>query len=247
MDIASVIGLVTGIGIVIGLMGHNITLFWSLHAFIVVFGGLIGSTFLKFSMSDVLAAGKIFKKALISDHEDLKELIRQMVDISNIARKNGLLALEKVKVENEFLQSALQHCSDGVDPKLMKEILTKEIEYMAERHHVGITMWESMGEAAPAFGMVGTLIGMVELLSNMSDPSSIGPAMSTALLATMYGAFFANAIIIPMGIKLHHYSKEEQMKCNMIIDGVIGIQTGLNTRMLEQVLKTCLPRYKRED
>ncbi|MBF0162098.1 MAG: MotA/TolQ/ExbB proton channel family protein [Magnetococcales bacterium] len=247
MDIASVIGLILGIGIVIGLMGHKITLFWSLHAVVVVVGGLLGSTFLKFSMSDIMSAGKILKKALFADHEDIKELIRQMVDISNIARKNGLLALEKVKVENEFLQAALQHCSDGVDPKLMKEILTKEIEYMAERHHTGVVMWESMGEAAPAFGMVGTLIGMVELLANMSDPSSIGPAMSTALLATMYGAFLANAIIIPMGIKLHHYSMEEQMKCSMIVDGVIGIQTGLNTRMLEQVLKTCLSRYKRDD
>ncbi|MEO5364122.1 MAG: MotA/TolQ/ExbB proton channel family protein [Magnetococcus sp. DMHC-8] len=247
MDIATVIGLVVGCGIVIGLMGHNIGLFWSLHAFIVVFGGLVGSTFVKFSMGDLKVAGKILKKAFFTSHEDLKELIRQMVDISNIARKNGLLALEKVKVENEFLQAALQHCSDGVDPKLMKEVLTKEIEYMAERHSVGIIMWESMGEAAPAFGMVGTLVGMVEMLSNMSDPSAIGPSMATALLATMYGAIVANAIVIPMAIKLHHYSKEEQMKCQLIVDGVIGIQTGLNTRMLEQVLKTGLSRYKRED
>ncbi len=247
MDIATVIGLVVGCGIVIGLMGHNIGLFWSTHAFIVVFGGLLGSTFVKFSMGDLKVAGKILGKAFFTQHEDLKELIRQMVDISNIARKNGLLALEKVKVENAFLQGALQHCSDGVDPKLMKEVLTKEVEYMAERHHVGILMWESMGEAAPAFGMVGTLVGMVEMLSNMSDPSSIGPSMATALLATMYGAIVANTITIPLAIKLHHYSKEEQLKCNLIIDGVIGIQTGLNTRMLEQVLKTGLARHKRED
>jgi chemotaxis protein MotA len=247
MDIATIIGVVIGGGVVIGLMGHNIGLFYSTHAMIVVFGGLLGSTFVKFGMEDIKASGKMLKKAFVSPHEDLKDLIRQMVDISNIARKNGLLALEKVKVENEFLQAALQHCSDGVDPKLMKEVLTKEIEYMAERHHVGILMWESMGEAAPAFGMVGTLVGMVEMLSNMSDPGSIGGSMATALLATMYGAIVANAFTIPLAIKLHHYSREEQMRCQLIVDGVIGIQTGLNTRMLEQVLKTGLSRYKRED
>lgn len=245
MDIATVLGLLIGGGVVIGLMGHNIGLFYSLHALIVVFGGLLGSTFVKFSMSDLKASGKILKKAFFTSHEDLREIISQLVDISNVARKNGLLALDKVRTKNEFLQDALRYCADGVDPRTMKELLTKEIEYMAERHHVGILMWESMGEAAPAFGMVGTLVGMVEMLSNMSDPSRIGPSMATALLATMYGAIVANAITIPLAIKLHHYSKEEQTKCQVIVDGIVGIQNGLNPRILEQILKASLPRSKR--
>ncbi|MBF0399139.1 MAG: MotA/TolQ/ExbB proton channel family protein [Magnetococcales bacterium] len=247
MDIATIIGLVVGASVVLGLMGHNITLFYSTHALIVVFGGLLGSTFVKFGMSDLKVSGKILKKAFFSPHEEIKEIIGQLVDISNIARKSGLVALEKVQTSNDFLKGALRLCSDGVDPKLMKEILSKEIEYMAERHHVGIVMWESMGEAAPAFGMVGTLVGMVEMLSNMSDPSKIGPSMATALLATMYGAIVANAITIPLAIKLHHYSKEEQMKCQLIVDGIIGIQTGMNTRMLEQILKAGLPRNQRDN
>ncbi|MBF0144347.1 MAG: MotA/TolQ/ExbB proton channel family protein [Magnetococcales bacterium] len=246
LDISTVIGLVMGALIVLGLMGHNITLFWSSHAMIVVVGGLIASTFIKFNITDVMSTGAILSKLFKVPTEHPQDIIATVSDCANIARKDGILALEKVKTPNHFLQSAINYCVDGVDPKFLRDALTKEMEYMQTRHHVGVVMFESMGEAGPAMGMVGTLIGMVELLSNLDDPSSIGPSMATALLATMYGAIVANIIVIPFGIKLHHYSTHECINYQIIIEGIAGIQSGLNPRILEQSLFVALSRKQRE-
>jgi chemotaxis protein MotA len=133
-----------------------------------------------------------------------------------------------------------------MDPDTLQTILYKDTEYLEERHHVGIIMFESMGEAAPALGMVGTLFGMVDMLGNMSDPSSVGPAMAVALLATTYGAVVANLFTIPIGIKLHHYSKEEQTMRKIVIDGIVGIQKGVNPRVLETMLMAALSRKERD-
>lgn len=247
MDIASVIGVVVALAILFFLSGGHIAMFLSSHAAVVVFCGLIGATFLKFNLKDLKNTGAIVGKAFKTEHHDLKELITQLTDMANIARKDGILALEKVKVDNPFLQKAINHCVDGVDPDTMRQILENEIEYMAERHHVGILMFDSMGEAAPALGMVGTLIGMVELLANMDDPSKIGPAMAAALLATCYGAIVANMFTIPMAIKLHHYSKEEQLSCRLMVEGVLGIMQGTNPRVLEEALAAALSRREREE
>lgn len=246
MDMASLIGVVLALAVVGGLMGNNAKLFYSTHAFIVVFGGLLGSTFLKFNMKDIFNVASITGKVFFSKVDHPHEIINQLVDMANIARKDGILALEKVKAENHFLQTAINHCVDGVEPEFLQEVLYKEVEYLEARHHTGVILYESMGEAAPAFGMVGTLIGMVEMLANMSDPSSIGPSMATALLATCYGAIVANAFTIPMAIKLHHYSKEERIIYQIIMDGISGIQKGVNPRMLEQMLKAALSRRERE-
>ncbi|MBF0128284.1 MAG: MotA/TolQ/ExbB proton channel family protein, partial [Magnetococcales bacterium] len=182
LDIATIIGLVVAIMIVLGLMGGNIGLFWSMHAVIVVIGGLIASTFVKFNMTDIMNTMGILSKLFKAPQDHPKELIEQIISCANIARKDGMLALEKVQIHNPVLQSAITYCVDGVDPVFLREMMTKEMEYMQIRHHVGVVMFESMGEAGPAMGMVGTLVGMVELLANLSNPDAIGPSMATALL-----------------------------------------------------------------
>ncbi|GAB0057735.1 chemotaxis protein MotA [Candidatus Magnetaquicoccaceae bacterium FCR-1] len=246
LDISTVIGLVLAILIVFGLMGHNLGLFWSMHAFIVVVGGLIASTFVKFSIEDIMNTMAILSKLFKIPKEHPKEIIEQIINCSNIARKEGILALEKVQIHHPVLKTAITFCVDGVDPAYLREILTKEMEYMQIRHHVGVVMFESMGEAGPAMGMVGTLIGMVELLSNLSNPDAIGPSMATALLATMYGAIVANIVVIPFGIKLHHYSTHESVIYELVMDGVQGIQRGVNPRILEKSLISALSRKHRE-
>lgn len=246
LDFATIFGLIVAMLIVMGLMGRNVTLFWSSHAFIVVFGGLISSTFVKFNMTDIMNTMGIMTKLFKVPKEHPKEIIEQIINCSNIARKEGILSLEKVQISHPVLKTAVTYCVDGVDPVFLREMLSKEQEYMQIRHHVGLVMFESMGEAAPAMGMVGTLIGMVELLSNLSDPDSIGPSMATALLATMYGAVVANMLVIPFGIKLHHYSTHEAVIYELVMDGIQGIQRGVNPRILEKSLITALSRSQRE-
>ncbi|MBF0153706.1 MAG: MotA/TolQ/ExbB proton channel family protein [Magnetococcales bacterium] len=246
MDISTIIGLFGALLILAFLSAGKIAMFASMHAAVVVFGGLIASTFVKFSLHDLKNTGAILSKAFLLPKDNINDIIAQLVEMSNISRKDGILALEKYKTKNSFMQNAINHCVDGSSPEFLSEVMSKEIEYLAHRHHVGVVMFDSMGEAAPAMGMVGTLIGMVELLANMEDPSKIGPAMGTALLATCYGAIVANMMTIPIGIKLHHYSSEEQLRCQVIMDGIIGIQKGVNPRMLEQSLRTVLSSKERE-
>ncbi|MBF0609721.1 MAG: flagellar motor protein PomA [Magnetococcales bacterium] len=246
MDVATIIGFVLAMLVLLGTTGGKVALFVSVHAVIVVFGGLIAATFIKFNMKDIFNVVGIISKVFIPPKDHPHKIISELVDMANIARKDGILALEKVKTDNAFMQSAINHSVDGMDPETLREILTKDIEYLAERHKVGIIMFDSMGEAAPAMGMVGTLFGMVEMLANMNDPASIGPAMATALLATTYGAVVANLLTIPMAIKLHHYSKEEQIIRQLIMDGIIGIQKGVNPRILETMLYAVLSAKHRQ-
>lgn len=240
MDVASLIGLVLAIGTLLGTTGGEVAMFVSVHAIIVVFGGLLAATFIKFNLRDLYNTIGILSHIFIQPKDHPHGIINQIVDMANLARKDGILALEKIKPENQFMQMAINYSVDGMDPDTLFEILNKDIEYLEARHKVGIIMFDSMGEAAPAMGMVGTLFGMVEMLANMSDPSSIGPAMAKALLATTYGAVWANLFAIPFAIKLHHYSKEEVIIRQIILDGILGIQKGVNPRTLEQMLLAAL-------
>lgn len=245
VDIATIIGIVLAFATLLGTTGGEVMMFISIHAVIVVFGGLLAATFIKFNLKDIFNTVGILGHIFIQPKDHPLEIINQLVDMSNIARKDGILALEKVRPENQFLQTAINHSVDGMDPETLRDILEKDIEYLESRHKVGILMFDSMGEAAPAMGMVGTLFGMVEMLANMSDPSSIGPAMAKALLATTYGAVWANLFAIPFAIKLHHYSKEEVIIRQLVMDGIIGIQKGVNPRILEQMLLSALSNKDR--
>ncbi|MBF0604750.1 MAG: MotA/TolQ/ExbB proton channel family protein [Nitrospirae bacterium] len=246
MDKATYIGVVMALLILAFLSAGKIGMFASSHAAVVVFGGLIASTFVKFNLHDLKNTSAILAKVFREPQGNTNDIIAQLVEMSNICRKDGILALEKYKTSNKFMQNGINLCVDGAAPEFLADVLGKEIEYLSHRHHVGVTMFESMGEAAPAMGMVGTLIGMVELLANMEDPSKIGPAMGTALLATCYGAIVANMLTIPMGIKLAHYSSEEQLHCTVIMEGLLGILKGVNPRVLESSLRSVLSTRERD-
>lgn len=248
MDLATIIGIVMGFSLIFMaiMLGGDIIMFINLPSFLIVIGGTLSAMFVRYKMSDVFGAIGIMMKAFFVKPHEPDMVIGQLIDMANIARKDGILALEKVKSEDSFMQGAINHCVDGADPEFLESVLDKEIAYLVGRHEKGIGIWEAVGEVAPAFGMIGTLIGLVQMLANMNDPSTIGPAMAVALLTTLYGSIIANLVAIPIAGKLEGYSKEERLVRQVITDGMIGIQKGVNPRMLQEALKAALPPDQRD-
>ena len=248
MDLATVIGIVMGFALILMaiMMGGDVVAFVNLPSVLIVIGGTLSAMFVKHKMGEVFGAVGIAMKAFFVKQQDAEEVIGKLIDMANVARKDGILALEKIKSDDMFLQGAINHCVDGADPDFLESVLNKDLAYPNERHMKGIGIWEGIGETAPAFGMIGTLIGLVQMLATMEDPSSIGPAMAVALLTTLYGAIIANLVAIPLSVKLTAYSKEEQLVRQVIIDGMIGIQIGVNPRMLQEALKAALAPGKRD-
>lgn len=248
MDFATIIGLSISISLNIWaiLMGGSFLLFVDVPSIAIVIGGTVGSTFTKHPMGEVFNLFSVISNAFVVKMQKPQEMIGQIIDMANIARKDGILALEKVKSNDSFLQSAINHCVDGADPEFLESVLNKELEYLGERHQAGISILEGIGDSAPAYGMLGTLIGLVQMLASMDDPAAIGPAMAVAILTTLYGAFIANVIALPLAAKLGIYNRDEQLVRRIVIDGMIGIQKGVNPRMLQEALKTALPPAMRE-
>jgi len=163
-----------------------------------------------------------------------------MVNFTRIAKKEGLIALEKETPSDEFSAKALRYLSDGYDEGLIEDMLNKDIRLMLQRHELGQNVFKGMGDTAPAFGMIGTLIGLVQMLANMSDPASIGPSMAVALLTTLYGAIIANLICLPLADKLTLRSDQEQISKNIIVEAAIAINRGVSPMVLEESLKIFL-------
>ena len=247
MDIATLIGLLGGIGIIIGAIatGGEIMLFVNLPGLLIVVGGTFMITLMQVSMKDFLSSFGIAMKAFFYKTDDAPTLIEEAVQLADVARKNGLLALEGQEIGNDFLKKGINLCVDGHDPVLVQKLLTKDINLTIERHEVGQGMFKRMAVMAPAMGMIGTLIGLVQMLANMSDPASIGPAMAIALLTTLYGAIIANAFAQPLADKLARASQMERTNKSLILETISGIQEGMNPRVLEQMLSTYLPSSKR--
>ena len=247
MDIATLVGLLGGFGIIIGAIatGGDMMLFFNVPSLLIVIGGTFMTTLMQVSLGDFLGSFGIAMKAFFYKTDDPKKLIEEAVQLADIARKNGLLALEGQEIVNDFLQQGINLCVDGHDPALVNKLLTKDIDLTIQRHDVGQRMFKNMATMAPAMGMIGTLVGLVQMLANMSDPSSIGPAMAVALLTTLYGAIIANLFAQPIADKLARASSMEQTNKSLIIETISGIQEGMNPRVLEQLLNTYLPSSKR--
>ncbi len=247
MDLATVIGLVMGFGLMVVaiLMGGTLRMFLDAPSLMIVLGGVVATLFVKYRMSEVLSTMVVVTKAFVNERPDVERMIGQLIDMANVARKDGILALEKMKSPDPFLQSAINHCVDGADPDFLEVVLTKNLDYLTARHQRSISILDTIAEMAPAFGLVGTLIGLVQMLANMSDPNTIGPAMALALMATLYGAVLANLVATPLSGKLTLYSEDEQLVRRVIIDGMVGIQKGINPRMLQEALRAALPPKKR--
>ncbi len=248
MDLGTVVGLVLGMILLIGsiLAGGSLGLFINLPSVLIVVGGTVAASFVAYSLADVIGSFKIAMNAFFNKIDPPEEIIKELVTLANIARREGLLKLEKQPVKNPFLKKAIMYCVDGHEADFIEEVLSKEVSLLAERHEMGQNLFKSMADFAPAFGMIGTLIGLVQMLSSMDDPKTIGPSMAVALLTTLYGAVLANLIFIPLANKLSIRSQEEQLNYRLIIEGVLGLQKGLNPRVLEEILKTFLPPKKRE-
>jgi len=247
LDIATLIGLLGGFGIIIGAIatGGDVMLFVNVPSVLIVVGGTSFVVLMQVTIKDFISSFGIALKAFFYQTYDSQGLIEEAVELADIARKNGLLALESQEISNAFLEKGIGLCVDGHDPVLVKKMLTRDIDQTLDRHKVGIAMFKNMAVVSPAMGMIGTLVGLIQMLANMSDPASIGPAMAIALLTTLYGAIIANCFASPIAIKLMRSSQMEELNRKLIMETIGGIQEGMNPRVLEQLLCTYLPTSKR--
>ncbi len=247
MDLATLLGFLIAVGIILTamVMGGGIAPFIDVPSLLVVCGGTLGAVMMNFTLGQFFGAIKVALKALMFKIDKPEELIEQVVEMANEARTGGLLALEGKEVSNDFLAKGIQLMVDGHEPQVVRQTLKAEMDKAAERHEAGISIFTTVGDMAPAMGMIGTLVGLVLMLGNMSDPASIGPSMAVALLTTLYGALIANVFAIPLAGKLSLRKDEEVMIKSMIMDAVAGIQEGRNPRVIEELLRTYQPGSKR--
>lgn len=247
MDLATLIGLVAAFGIVLAsiVLGGSAGTFLNTPSLLVVLGGTIAVTMMKFSLGKFLGAAGIALKAFLHKPTPPEELIDTAVELAKTARQGGLLALEDAEVPDEFMKSGLGLLIDGHPADIVRSMLTKDMNLTLARHNDGQDIFKAIGDVGPAMGMIGTLIGLVQMLANMDDPKQIGPAMAVALLTTLYGAILANMFALPIADKLAVRSREEGATKSLVIDALIGIQGGQNPRVIASMLETYLPKSKR--
>jgi len=252
LDLATLIGLIGAFGIVITsiFLGGSAGTFVNTPSLMVVIGGTIMITMMKFSLGKFLSATSIAAKAFLHKPTSPEELIETSVELAKTARQGGLLALEDAEVPDDFMKSGLGLLIDGHQADVVRAMLAKDLNLTLKRHADGQDIFKAIGDVGPAMGMIGTLIGLVQMLSNMDDPKQIGPAMAVALLTTLYGAILANMIALPIADKLSVRSLEENTSKSLIIDALLSIQAGQNPRVIQTMLETYLPssqRQKEED
>jgi chemotaxis protein MotA len=248
VDIATLIGLVLAFGLVVFAIGDGIPSFIDPPSMLIVIGGTIGVVLVSYPLADVLKIIGVVMKTIMYKLPAAKDVIAELVEFSQVVRKEGILALESRMgdVSNPFMAKGLQMAIDGQEPTEIEDILYMEMEKLGARHTKGADIVIQVGTMAPAMGMIGTLVGLVLMLQNMSDPSSIGPSMSIALLTTFYGALIANIVALPMAAKLKSRSKDELMLHEIILTGVQSLVAGENPRVMEQKLLGFLPPKERK-
>lgn len=248
MDLATLLGVIGTLGCIAFavLIGGSALLFVNVPSILIVFGGTLAVTTMKYPLAHTMSAMKIALKTFFHKAESPEELIKLSIELATIARRDGLLGLEGVDIQNPFLAKGIQLAVDGHDEDYVAKILATDINQTIERHERGQHLFKGVGDAAPAMGMIGTLIGLVQMMSNMSDPKSIGPAMAVALLTTLYGAVLANAVALPISDKLSHRSTEERNNKMLILEAVSGVQKGMSPKVLEEMLLMYLPGSARD-
>ncbi len=250
MDLATVLGVVSAFGLVVIaiFMGGGLGLFVNAPSMMIVLGGTLGTTLINYPLNDVLGVIRVVKNVFFKKRESVRDMIKQFIDFATKARREGILALEsEIKnIDEEFLKKGVQLSIDGLEPDSIRDLLETEIEFVQSRHQLGAAIFTTMGTFAPALGMIGTLIGLVQMLQSMEDPSTIGPAMAIALLTTFYGSVLANLLCMPIAGKLKTRSKEEVLIKEMMIEGILAIARGDNPRIVEQKLQAFIPPNMRE-
>lgn len=252
MDIASLVGIIGAIGLILGAIlmapGSSLTAFIDIPSFMVVIGGAIAACMISFPLKSLLNAPKVGKKVILNKATEYALLITTIVSLAETARRDGLLALEGRidEIDEPFIVAGIQMAIDGTRPDVIEDIMRTEMDAVATRHKDGKSFFDQLGRFAPAYGMIGTLMGLIIMLGNMSDPSSIGAGMAVALITTLYGAIFSNVFFLPFAEKLSFINKQELLGMEIIIRGIMAIQSGENPRVIEQKLRTFLPPSVRE-
>lgn len=250
MDITTLVGIVTAFALVLSAiaMGGSLAIFVNIPSILIVVGGTLGATMINYPLPEMLRVVKVVRNAFFHKNTTASELIANFVALAGVARREGILALESQigEMKDEFLQKGMQLSVDGLEPSSIKEILETEIVAIQDRHKLGAEIFTTLGTFAPALGMIGTLIGLVQMLRTMEDPSTIGPAMAVALLTTFYGALMANILFLPIAGKLRNRSSEEVMMKDLMMEGIMSIAKGENPRVIEQKLNAYLPQQMRE-
>jgi len=248
-DFGTVIGLVGGVAFVLWAVagGYDLRAFLHLPSFAMVLGGSICAGLVSFPLTDLRNLRRVLGVCFFESAESPEMVISQMVQLSEVARRDGVLALEdhSKTIDDPFTVAALQMTVDGVEPEQIQSILEAEIDAVEARHAQGRAFFENIGRYAPAFGMIGTLVGMVVMLHSMNNPAGIGPAMAIAMLTTFYGAAIANVVALPLADKLHRRTRSEIVRKTIIIRGIMAIQRGDNPRVVERKLSTFLPSATR--
>lgn len=250
MDVATIVGLALGFFLLAAEAGRggNYGTFMEKSAIIIIFGGCFSALLVAFPLKNVLSLPKVLKKTLLAHSRPHREIIADLVKYAEIARRDGILSLESMTetIQDKFIVKGIQMAVDGTDPELIQQILEGELESENERHSMGRSLLEVVGKYAPAYGIIGTVIGLVLMLSQMEDASKIGEGMAVAFLATLYGAVTANVVCLPLADKLRLRGKEEMLTKQIIIRGIMSIQSGDNPRIVEQKLKTFLSPSDRD-
>lgn len=244
MDLATIIGLGLALVLVVfGIKLENLMAFVDMPSVYITIGGSIAATIAAFPGSKLIGAIGVVKNAFFVQKGTPVETIRQLVEFAEQARREGILALEAraAEIQDDFLKKGIQLAVDGTEPDLIKDILSTDIAFTETRHEEGAKIFDFMAAMGPSFGMIGTLIGLVLMLGNMSDVSSIGPNMAVALITTFYGSMLANCICLPIVEKLKFASKKEIMIRELMLEGIMSLQSGDNPRIVEQKLTAFLP------
>ncbi len=247
MDVATIIGLVLAVGLILLGMGSFVEAFIDLPSLLIVLGGTMGAIFVFYPIEHLMGLGGIIKNVFLTRPQPTSTQIATIIDFAGRARREGILSLQNVENESDdpFFVKGVNLVVDGIEETVIEDILSNEIDYLEERHRHGADMLASMGALSPAFGMIGTLIGLVIMLQNLQDTSAIGPAMAIALITTFYGALMANLVFIPFSGKLKARSAQEMLLRRLTLEGVLAISQGNNPRVVEQKLNSFLaPRQR---
>ena len=249
MDLATIIGIVAAFGVVSYaiVLGGSFGQFVDVPSILIVFGGGIAATMIRFSLGGVLSAFSLGSKLAFGQRKTApRELIDEISEIAEVMRKQGPLGLDNLSPSDPFLAKAVQMVADGYEPTFMQEALEKERDLYLERLEEGARIYKALGDSGPAFGMIGTLVGLVQMLQAMDDPSKIGPAMAVALLTTLYGALISNVICLPIYEKLNAKAKVEDLTFSLVIDGLMQVRAGKSPNMVREVLRSYLPDRQRQ-
>jgi len=251
VDLGTIIGIVIGLGLVFSaiISGGGVVLFLDVPSLMIVFGGVCATVLISFPLPVIRKVGGVVTAAFTQKTASTTEILALIIHYAEVARRDGMLALEEEaeRAPDEFLKKALRLAVDGTDAELIGMILRLELGALVARHKQGVDILKQAGEFAPAFGMLGTLIGLIQMLQVLDDPSAIGGGMAVALVTSFWGAFLANTLFLPLANKLKNRSSEEQAIRRLIIEGVTSIQGGDSPRIVKEKLHTFLPPTDREE